>query len=242
MDEWEAALGNREATDKLLYLDYRTATPEYVKSLIDQGGNPHIYIASGDEHEVYNEGPLDKAILARNVPVAAYLISQNVEHHFKRWKMHLGELSFLIENGLEKCKNPLDEYSKIACNDAHFDETYLPLLHKYKARLNKHNDKGKTPLMQLIDSCCYEHRKPLIRTLYAIVQNYDVNYTATDCSGHNLLYYVKERELDSGWFNSLGKELVKIIEEKTMAAQQEKQRIASQSKTRNPNNSGRQRN
>ncbi len=240
--ELEKAFGNKEATNKLLHSDYTTVTPEYIASLIKQGGNPTVCTSyMGDDQEIHIEGPLDKAILARNLPVAAYLISHNVEHHFKRWKMHLGELSFLIENGLEKEKYPLVEYSKIARNDRDFDKTYLPLLHKYRSFLNKHDDKGMTPLMYLISSCYYEHRKPLIRTLAAIVKEYDVKYTATDSYGHNLLYYVKDSRLDKGWFNDLGKWLVKTIEEKTVEAQQRKQKIASQPHIQRTNRKDRER-
>ncbi len=243
MDDIESAFGNRDMTDKLLSLDYRTATPECIKDLIQKGACPHVSICfSGDDNEIHDEGPLDKAILAKNLPVAKYLISQNVKHHFERWKMHLSELSFLIENGLEKVENPLVEYSKIAKNDANFDETYLPLLAKYKDNLNKQNDDGETPLMVLIDKCYYEHRKPLIRTLYAIVQNYEIDYTLTDSYGRNLLYYVKDSRLDEGWFNSLGKELVETIKERTFWANEQKHRIARQSNMSNVNPYGRQRN
>ncbi len=222
------ALENDVATDKLLYLDYKTATPEYIISLVKQGGNLTVRTSyMGDDNEIHLEGPLDKAILARNLPVARCLIALNVKHNFERWKMHLGELSFLIENDLEKEKYPLVEYSKIARNDRDFDKTYLPLLHKYRSVLNKHDDKGMTPLMYLISSCYYEHRKPLIRTLVAIIQEFDVDYTATDSEGHNLLYYVKDSNLDKGWFNDLGKWLVKTIEERTEKALEKKRKIAT---------------
>ncbi len=228
----ESPFGNREATDKLLYLDYTKATPEHVQELMRQGGNPAVYIAfMGEDNEIHNEGPVDKAILARNLPVASFLMSQGYEHHFQQHRIRIGERAFLIENGLEKFENPLMEYSRIAHHDIDFADAYISLLHKYKADLNTQDENGKTPLMVLF-SAIECRKKSLIRVMQTVLKEFKYDYTIMDDYGRNLLYYVKDSHIGDTWlFSNPGSEVLQDVKLRTEYAYLEKQRVTRQLRT-----------
>ncbi len=227
---------NAAASNELFNLDFTTATVADIQKLMSRGASLHITLNGYKKDVFFSESILDKAIGARNVTITAFLVAENVKAEYQADK--LTGLSFLIENGIKKVENPLIEYSKVAHNTPCFTDEYLPLLRKHgKAFLNKQDKDGKTALMHLIDRSHKRSYLQVIDVLETVIQEHHYDYTLHDDYGQNLLSYVHQcpKPTNVGY---KGYHVIHQIEQKTLAAYQDKKQVVSKNqKPVNPNES-----